>query len=812
MANTYKDIVITPNKGSSTDDPKIVFSGANTSVNTDITLRVYPDSNGTLSFEGTAGQLFSITNDLSGSVFSVNDISGIPLIEVNPTNQQITLGQFYGNVGIGTANSSNYKLDVTGGANISLPNLTVGGTNVIAAIVASNANAVTLSTNVNTLAATFVAANANNVSLSANINTLAATFTLSNANTISLSTNVNTLAAAFVSNSQTLSANVNTLAATFTLSNANTISLSTNVNVLAAAFVSNSQTLSSNVNVLAATVPANTASGRYLGTSNNTNYFDGYDSIDFEGYFLNTIDMTALSNTTYYPVTMQITGGTFPRGSGNYIRFKLETRLNSGFVPSWATHPNGFTIQLDWEVAGSGYGTVSSVERIIRSYTETWTSATICGGIEQMTNTSQEVIYLRGGGKYYLYSSRAVTPNIRTTSFTDTLQTVSPSATTNNNIWSAATATVGLYSAYFASPSVTIGGTNVISSLVSLTTNTQTLSANVNTLAAATVANDASQGANIATLAASFVSNSQTLSANVNTLAATFSLSNANTVSLSTNVNTLAAAFVSNSQSLSANVNTLAATFVSANANNVSLSANINTLAATFSLSNANTVSLSTNVNTLAAAFVSNSQSLSANVNTLAATFSLSNANTVSLSTNVNTLAASFVSNSQSLSANVNVLAAGLPGKLSNTSGVAFAGSLYIPNNSYLYFYPGAGAGVRMAGINNTNTAYIGPIDFGPTSVVFNASSTSNAIAFYTQGSEQIRIDASGNVGIGLVSPTNKLHVNGNATVNNFIEYSQTIAVNYTIGTNRNALTAGPVTINSGVTVTVPTGSYWTIV
>jgi hypothetical protein len=752
MANTYKDIVITPNKGSSTDDPKIVFSGANTSVNTDITLRVYPDSNGTLSFEGTAGQLFSITNDLSGSVFSVNDISGIPLIEVNPTNQQITLGQFYGNVGIGTANSSNYKLDVTGGANISLPNLTVGGTNVIAAIVASNANAVTLSTNVNTLAATFVAANANNVSLSANINTLAATFTLSNANTISLSTNVNTLAAAFVSNSQTLSANVNTLAATFTLSNANTISLSTNVNVLAAAFVSNSQTLSSNVNVLAATVPANTASGRYLGTSNNTNYFDGYDSIDFEGYFLNTIDMTALSNTTYYPVTMQITGGTFPRGSGNYIRFKLETRLNSGFVPSWATHPNGFTIQLDWEVAGSGYGTVSSVERIIRSYTETWTSATICGGIEQMTNTSQEVIYLRGGGKYYLYSSRAVTPNIRTTSFTDTLQTVSPSATTNNNIWSAATATVGLYSAYFASPSVTIGGTNVISSLVSLTTNTQTLSANVNTLAAATVANDASQGANIATLAASFVSNSQTLSANVNTLAATFSLSNANTVSLSTNVNTLAAAFVSNSQSLSANVNTLAATF------------------------------------------------------------SLSNANTVSLSTNVNTLAASFVSNSQSLSANVNVLAAGLPGKLSNTSGVAFAGSLYIPNNSYLYFYPGAGAGVRMAGINNTNTAYIGPIDFGPTSVVFNASSTSNAIAFYTQGSEQIRIDASGNVGIGLVSPTNKLHVNGNATVNNFIEYSQTIAVNYTIGTNRNALTAGPVTINSGVTVTVPTGSYWTIV
>ena len=106
MAIAYKNIVITPNTGSSLGDPTVVFSGANTTVNTDITLRVYPDSNGTVSFEGSAGQLFSITNDLSGSVFSVNDISGIPLIEANAASQQITLGQYYGNVGIGTTSSS----------------------------------------------------------------------------------------------------------------------------------------------------------------------------------------------------------------------------------------------------------------------------------------------------------------------------------------------------------------------------------------------------------------------------------------------------------------------------------------------------------------------------------------------------------------------------------------------------------------------------------------------------------------------------------------------------------------------------------
>lgn len=102
MANSYKDIVITPNRGSSTDDPKIVFSGANTSVNTDITLRAYPEANGTLSFEGSAGQLFSITNDLTGSIFSVNDVSGIPLIDVNVTSQLVTLVPFYGNVSIGS--------------------------------------------------------------------------------------------------------------------------------------------------------------------------------------------------------------------------------------------------------------------------------------------------------------------------------------------------------------------------------------------------------------------------------------------------------------------------------------------------------------------------------------------------------------------------------------------------------------------------------------------------------------------------------------------------------------------------------------
>jgi len=45
-----------------------------------------------------------------------------------------------------------------------------------------------------------------------------------------------------------------------------------------------------------------------------------------------------------------------------------------------------------------------------------------------------------------------------------------------------------------------------------------------------------------------------------------------------------------------------------------------------------------------------------------------------------------------------------------------------------------------------------------------------------------------------------------------FFENGQTVTSSYTITSGKNAGTFGPVSINSGVTVTVPTGSVWTIV
>lgn len=45
-----------------------------------------------------------------------------------------------------------------------------------------------------------------------------------------------------------------------------------------------------------------------------------------------------------------------------------------------------------------------------------------------------------------------------------------------------------------------------------------------------------------------------------------------------------------------------------------------------------------------------------------------------------------------------------------------------------------------------------------------------------------------------------------------FFENGQTVTTNYTITAGKNAMSAGPITVNSGVVVTVPSGSGWAIV
>ena len=67
--------------------------------------------------------------------------------------------------------------------------------------------------------------------------------------------------------------------------------------------------------------------------------------------------------------------------------------------------------------------------------------------------------------------------------------------------------------------------------------------------------------------------------------------------------------------------------------------------------------------------------------------------------------------------------------------------------------------------------------------------------------------DGSGLTGLPAGAP-----VGGASTNTVFFENDNSVDVSYTISTDKNAMAAGPVAIKAGVTVTVPSGSFLTIV
>ena len=54
--------------------------------------------------------------------------------------------------------------------------------------------------------------------------------------------------------------------------------------------------------------------------------------------------------------------------------------------------------------------------------------------------------------------------------------------------------------------------------------------------------------------------------------------------------------------------------------------------------------------------------------------------------------------------------------------------------------------------------------------------------------------------------------VGGASTNSVFFENDKAVAVNYQITSTKNAMSAGPIAINAGIAVTVPSGCSWTIV
>lgn len=124
-------------------------------------------STDTLSFSGNSGQLFSITDSMSGVIFAVNDISGIPSIEVDDTGD-IRLAEFGGNVSIGTSTDT-HKLYVSGTSYLS-GNVTIPGNSTSFLIVGSATDGVDANSTVISVgnASVFTTINATSFSGTAN--------------------------------------------------------------------------------------------------------------------------------------------------------------------------------------------------------------------------------------------------------------------------------------------------------------------------------------------------------------------------------------------------------------------------------------------------------------------------------------------------------------------------------------------------------------------------------------------------------------------------------------------------------------------
>ena len=112
------------------------------------------------------------------------------------------------------------------------------------------------------------------------------------------------------------------------------------------------------------------------------------------------------------------------------------------------------------------------------------------------------------------------------------------------------------------------------------------------------------------------------------------------------------------------------------------------------------------------------------------------------------------------------------------------------------------GAGIVTAtsgfsiGISSAGTSVAG----GPVKT-FNFVGAGNTFA-YNSGTNTIDISIAGGGGGATGGGDDKI----------FYENDVTVTTDYELTASTNAMSAGPILINSGVTVTIPSGQFWTIV
>lgn len=86
-----------------------------------------------------------------------------------------------------------------------------------------------------------------------------------------------------------------------------------------------------------------------------------------------------------------------------FAGIKVVVNLNSGTKPSWSTHSAGFSVDFHIDTQASGWGTTPA-ETIIYSDNYDWCPVSPVS-YKQLTSGSRPILYLRGGGKYRVFST-----------------------------------------------------------------------------------------------------------------------------------------------------------------------------------------------------------------------------------------------------------------------------------------------------------------------------------------------------------------------------------------------------------------------
>lgn len=109
------------------------------------------------------------------------------------------------------------------------------------------------------------------------------------------------------------------------------------------------------------------------------------------------IDLVGWDNNKFYPLVINI-------GQNHKRKIEIDRPLDGALgKPSYSTHDGGFSMNLTFEMSGSGWGSSVKTTNIF-DYYKAWTStgAKIVVDLGQITESSQCVMGIRGGSKYYV--------------------------------------------------------------------------------------------------------------------------------------------------------------------------------------------------------------------------------------------------------------------------------------------------------------------------------------------------------------------------------------------------------------------------